>query len=375
MIMVISAGGTGGHIMPALAIGLELRNNHSCDLHWLGADGMAGSMENGISAKHKIPFYGIKISALRGKGLVRVLLYPFILLRALVQACTVLQRIKPTAIFTTSGYTSVPTALAGFVLGIPVFLQEQNTHMGWASKLISLFAVRIYFGFMPAGKLSSKDREKMLVFGNPSLLDSLPDKLPKPAQRYKNRTGPLRIFVTGGSQGALVFNHIIPEALSKGLASSFEVWHQAGAGKNQTTAKLYKDYNIAKVKVDEFIDSIQDCYQWADIVIARAGALTITDLTLSGVVAILVPYPYATGDHQMKNATALGDAALVIEQQHFSAAKLRCLLAAWVKSGDAANPSSIRQELAIKAEKLHALALPNATAKIVNNMMEKVYAT
>ena len=371
MMMMITAGGTGGHIMPALSVGNELRDKFNWDICWLGGDGM----EVALSSKANIPFYGINIRALRGKGLIRKLLYPFILIRAFIQSLVILRRIKPNLVFTTGGYIGVPAALAAYILGKPIFLQEQNTAFGWASGLISLLATRIYMGLGSKDSASKDSASKVLVCGNPSPIERALSymnptaKSPEEYQqhireRYKNREGPIRIFVIGGSQGAAIFNRVVPEALA-GLEDSFSVWHQAGAGKETETTLLYTKHNIQGAKVEEFIDTVVEPYEWADLVIARAGAMTVTELSLVGVAAILVPFPYATGNHQMHNARALGDAVTVIDNAQFNAKELRILLEVW---SDPSQRLNIRNSMAESAANLNKFSKPNATETIVNDL-------
>lgn len=364
--MMISAGGTGGHIMPALSVANELRTKANWDICWLGGEGM----EANISARAQIPFYSINIRALRGKGLMRKLLYPIILTRAVVQALRIILKVKPNLVFTTGGYIAMPTVVAAYILGKPIFLQEQNIVFGWASKIISFFAKRVYKGFAHTGDNGSSN--KTLVCGNPSPIEKLLEsELSKEEfhlkikERYETRDGPIRIFITGGSQGAAIFNQVVPEALAS-MQSSFKVWHQAGAGRAADTFKLYKQHNVKDVRVDEFIPSVADAYKWADVVIARAGAMTLTELSLVGVASILVPFPYATDDHQMKNALTFGDAVTVINNQDFDAENLRILLEVWRDPGQRRN---IRNSLADWAVNLHKFCQPKATATIAADLL------
>lgn len=369
MMMMISAGGTGGHIMPALSVASELRDKSNWDICWLGGDGM----EVAITDKAKIPFYGINIKALRGKGFIRKLIYPIILIRAVVQSLRILLKVKPNMIFTTGGYIGVPTAVAAYILGKPIFLQEQNRVFGWASKIISLLAKRVYMGFSHAE--DSVKSNKTLVCGNPSPIEKNFAKLSKDElqaeikKRYANREGPIRVFVIGGSQGAAIFNQVIPEAMAS-MQDNFKLWHQAGAGNAANTAELYKKHGVKDVRVDEFIDSVVEAYEWADLVIARAGAMTLTELSLVGVASILVPFPYATDDHQMKNALAFGDAVTVVHNSKFDAKNLRILMEVWSDPGQRRN---IRYSLADRAVDLHKFCRPQATATITQDILS--YAT
>ena len=385
MKMLISAGGTGGHIMPALAVARELRGHANWEIHWMGSNGM----ESSTITKDKFPFHRININALRGSGLMRKINYPFIITRAVIQALKIIKQIKPCAIFITGGYTGVPAALAGALLRKPVFVQEQNIHNGMATKLASLIATRIYNGFpapttpstIPTSPTikdelrSSQNNQatdaKTVFCGNPTPLEDELNAHPcdKPQVRYQAREGALKIFVTGGSQGAEVFNKLLPECLAGFPANSYSVWHQAGAGKASNTAKLYNKHGI-DARVDDFIPSMRDCYCWADLVIARAGALTLAELAIVGVASILVPFPYAADNHQMKNAMiyANNQAAIVCNQNDFTIKKLSAIIGSYISDKEIGQINA-RKRLGEMATKMHSMATPGAASFIVNDML------
>ncbi len=380
MKMLISAGGTGGHIMPALAVARELRGHANWEIHWMGGNGM----ESSTITKDNFPFYKININALRGAGLMRKINYPFIITRAVIQALKIIKRIKPCAIFITGGYTGVPAALAGALLRKPVFVQEQNIHGGMATKLASLIATRIYNGFPTPQSNQATDAKyskdtKTVFCGNPTPLEDELNLRPcdKPLTRYQARgmgmgsgqKESLRIFVTGGSQGAEVFNKFLPECLAGFPANSYSVWHQAGTGKASNTAKLYKKHGI-NARVDDFIPSMRDCYCWADLVIARAGALTLAELAIVGVASILVPFPYAADNHQMKNAMiyANNQAAIVCNQNDFTIKKLSAIMGSYISDKEIGQINA-RKRLGEMATKMHNMATPGAASFIVNDML------
>lgn len=367
MKMLISAGGTGGHIMPAVAIAHELSKRPGWDIHWMGGNGM----EESIISKNKIPFHKINISAFRGAGLMRKVKYPFTMIRALFQAIKIIIEIKPNGILVSGGYTGVPAAFAGALLHKPIFIQEQNTHSGMATLLTSLIASRIYRGF-PKKDSSGNSSGKDIFCGNPTPLAYEMKKNPcvEIQERYKKRKGSMRIFVTGGSQGAEVFNLIIPSCLAQFPKKSFQVRHQSGKGKLEQTVKLYNKYKI-NARVDDFITSMKDSYCWADLVIARAGALTLAELAMVGVASILVPFPYAADDHQMKNAKIFVDkkAAIVLAQKDFSVRKLGTILAPYISNKEDMC-YRIRVGLINMAMRMNSMAKPDAASCIVDDITQ-----
>ena len=363
MMVLLAAGGTGGHIMPTLAVATELRRKFSCDLHWIGST----DMEKQLAATNLIDFSRISISGLRHTNLSRKLFYPFILANALRQALVLLWRIKPAAIFVAGGYASVPTALAGFLMGKPIFLHEQNSLFGWASRVISIFARRVYMGFamqQNKGAKGGKLRDKVLVCGNPSPIETRL-KNSSPSKRYLTHQGPLRILVVGGSQGARVFNELLPQALGGDFATDLTVWHLTGKGNLDAVKQAYAENGVRNPRLAEFCDDMAECYEWADLVIARAGAMTISELCLVGVATIFVPFPYATDDHQFKNARSLDGAAYVLRQSDLTLTKLRHILRAWTPGKQDA-----RVSLAQRGAQMQKFAKFGVASRIATDMMK-----
>ena len=361
MIFLISAGGTGGHIMPALAVSRALQARDTWEINWIGTRGM----ESSLLSRESVDFFPIDIVALRGKGWGRMALYPFILFRACIQTLIILIRIRPAGVLVTGGYVGFPTAVAAMLLGTPFFIQEQNTRWGWASRLMGRLARKIYVGF-PQNKRKNK---RIVCYGNPTPMEMCVKRNSSPFTRYEKRRGPLRIFITGGSQGALVFNRTVPRSLRKLAPQNFVVRHQCGAGWLTETRKNYT-YLKSEVRVEEFIDDMLESYLWADLVIARAGAMTLAEISLVGVAAWLVPFPFAADNHQELNALffASKGAARVINQRNFTVSALAENLGILVKESH----KKARQLLGDRATQAYLLATPRASREIAADITQEL---
>ncbi len=290
---LVMAGGTGGHVFPALAVAERLRaQGHT--VAWLGT-------EHGIEAR-VVPARGfelhtIAMRGLRGMGLRRKLSAPFRLLWALWQSLAVIRRLRPQFVLGMGGYAAAPGAVAARLLGCPLVIHEQNAVAGLTNRLLARLAARRLQGF--DGALPGAE-----TVGNP--VREAFWSLPPPAQRYAARSGPIRILVVGGSQGARVLNRMVPAALARLAELSFEVRHQGG----RTADEARTAYAEARVpaRIEDFIDDMPRAYADADLVIARAGAMTVAEICASGCAALFVPFAAAVDDHQTRNAQALVDA-------------------------------------------------------------------
>lgn len=304
-IFLVMAGGTGGHVFPALAVAHALMEKRD-KVFWLGSK---GGMEETVVENAKIPFFGIDIKGVRGKRLFDQLLAPFKIVSAVWQALSILRKIKPDVVLGMGGFASGPGGLAARILGIPLVIHEQNSVAGMTNKILASFATTVMTAFPDA--FSSKVSCKLV--GNPLRADI--------AQLYyerdKTKTGQsVNLLVLGGSLGAQSLNQIVPQALGL-LDESIRpsVRHQTGKNKAEDVLLAYSDYKAA-VNVSEFIDDMAEAYSWADFVVCRAGALTISELCVAGLGSILIPYPHAVDDHQTKNADFLvkGGAAWLLDQ-------------------------------------------------------------
>ena len=316
--ILIMAGGTGGHVFPALAVAHELRAHH-VQVTWLGT-------REGIEAR-LVPAAGfeidfIQIRGLRGGGLLRWLLLPMRLNLAMWQALRVLRRRRPAAVLAMGGFAAGSGGLMASLLNIPLVVHEQNAMAGLTNRWLARLADVLLAGFPGA----FNDRHGVRVVGNPVRDEIL--ALDPPEQRLADRHGRLRVLIVGGSQGAQVFNQIVPIALQAiADAQRPEIWHQTGQRDVQSVTAVYKGF-MPDARVTAFIDDMAAAYSWADLVVCRAGAMTIAELAAAGVASILVPLPTAADDHQTANARFLTmhEAAELVPQGEFTAAHLAELL-------------------------------------------------
>ena len=328
--ILIMAGGTGGHVFPALTIAQELRAQGS-HIEWLGT---RAGIEARVLSHTDIPLHCISMAGLRGKGLLRKLLAPFMLMTAFVQSLRVISKLKPSCVLGMGGYVTGPGGLAARVLGKPLLIHEQNAVAGMANAMLFPLAWRALEGFPGAfvRKLGTRaeGQKKILYVGNPVRADIL--AIAPPAERLLARKGPLRMLVIGGSLGASVFNELVPAALA-GIGGDIrpEVRHQCGRGKLTATLQAYSAAGLAgddHILVSEFIEDMAEAYAWADIVLCRAGASTLAEIAAIGLPAVLVPYPFAVDDHQAANAQALVKvgAATMLSQNALTPQTLRDVL-------------------------------------------------
>lgn len=288
--VLVMAGGTGGHVFPGLAVAAALRQR-DIPVVWLGSE---GGMEQTLVPKHDIQFESISVSGVRGKGWKKKLRLPLDLGRAFWQARKVLKRLRPRSVLSLGGYAAGPGGLAAFWLRRPLVVHEQNSIPGMTNRVLAHLAQRVLTGF--PGVFSGRGR----WVGNPVRAEI--SALPDPAERFAGRSGPLRVLVIGGSQGAAALNRLLPQTLAQmAPAERPEIWHQCGARMIDDARLGYRKAGIDG-RVVAFIDNMAEAYGWADLVICRAGALTLAELTAAGVGSLLVPYPYAVDDHQTANA-------------------------------------------------------------------------
>ncbi|GGA74435.1 UDP-N-acetylglucosamine--N-acetylmuramyl-(pentapeptide) pyrophosphoryl-undecaprenol N-acetylglucosamine transferase [Neiella marina] len=306
---LIMAGGTGGHVFPGLAVAEQLAQR-GWHIEWLGT---AERMEADLVPRYGYRIHFIDIKGVRGNGLLRKLTAPFKILKAVMQARTVLKKLQPQVVIGMGGYASGPGALAAKLAGIPVVLHEQNAVAGLTNRYVAKFADQVLMAF--AGAFDSGE-----VVGNPVRASLMALSLPELAKQR-----PLRLLVVGGSLGAKVLNDVVPEALALLIKEcQIEVWHQAGKGNGETIKNSYQHFGIEPYHADDFIHNIDEAYQWCDLVVCRAGALTVSELAAIGRASILVPLPHAVDDHQTKNAQVLvqAGAGILMPQSELSPAVL-----------------------------------------------------
>lgn len=342
--ILIMAGGTGGHVMPALAVAHRLRDR-GWRVVWLGAE---GGMEGELVPKHGYEMRWVRFGGLRGKGLMTKVLLPLNLLRAFKQAAQIIRSIAPNVVLGMGGYVTFPGGMMASLFNRPLVIHEQNSIAGLANKVLSGVADKVLIAFPGA-------LQKGVFVGNPVREDII--ALPAPAERFAGREGPLKLLVVGGSLGAAALNDIVPQALAQIPGEGRpRVLHQAGA---RHIEQLRANYAAAGVEAEAvaFIDDMARAYAEADLVICRAGAMTVAELAAVGVGSVLVPYPHAVDDHQTTNARYLADAgaAILIQQDELTVFGLAARL-----------QSLTREVLLDMANKARALGKPDATEAVAN---------
>jgi len=300
--LLVMAGGTGGHIFPGLAVADELKAQ-GWNIHWLGT---ADRMEARIVPDHGYDISFINISGLRNKGLLALFAIPFKLLQSLLQARRVIKTVKPDVVLGMGGYASGPGGVAAWLSRVPLILHEQNAAAGLSNRLLSRIANKVCCAFPNA---FSQDIDAEVV-GNP-LRSSIGQQVTVTEQAENNEKQSKNILVVGGSLGAQALNEVMPSSFASLVTQddSYSIWHQTGESKQAQVIDSYAKQGVAtgKMKVSEFIKDMGKAYQWADIVICRAGALTVSELARAATPAIFVPLPHAVDDHQTKNALYLVD--------------------------------------------------------------------
>lgn len=301
--VLIMAGGTGGHVFPALAVADELRAR-GVPIVWLGT-------QSGIEARLvKQAGYQIEwlsITGLRGKSTMTLLLAPFRLIMACAQAFRVLIQRKPGVVLGMGGFTAGPGGLMAWLMRRPLLIHEQNAVAGLTNRILAHLASEVLEAF------PHTFRQKTTTVGNPVRKEI--QQLSDPQLRMGSHTEALRVLVIGGSLGAVRLNEIVPEAVSKLAADARpEIYHQTGSRHLETARQNYQNYGV-DARIEAFIDDMAAAYGWADLVICRAGAMTVFELAAAGVGSILIPYPYAVDDHQTANAEYLVRAGAAIVRQ------------------------------------------------------------
>ena len=345
--VMIMAGGTGGHVFPALAVADELRAA-DVGVSWLGT-------RAGIEAE-LVPANGIKlnyldIEGIRGRGLLALLKAPLLLWRSIRQSLSVLSEYQPQVVLGMGGFASGPGAVAARLKGIPLVIHEQNSVAGTTNRISARLARRVMQGFPGVFKRGE-------WCGNP-VRPSIA-KMPTPDVRFAKRTGAVNLLVLGGSRGALAINKILPQALALiDPELRPQVMHQTGKLHCEMTSDLYKAAGV-EAQVVPFIEQMEEAYGWADFAICRAGALTVAELTCAGLGSILIPFPHAIDDHQTVNGKLLVEqgSALMIQQKELSATMLA------EEITKLCNSRSQLLDMAMRARKLSKTGAASRVAKV-----------
>ncbi|HWS73840.1 MAG TPA: undecaprenyldiphospho-muramoylpentapeptide beta-N-acetylglucosaminyltransferase [Quisquiliibacterium sp.] len=342
--VMIMAGGTGGHVMPGLAVAQRMRQR-GWRVLWMGNP---TGMEASLVPKHGIEMRWVRFGGLRGKGWATRLMLPLNLLRAFWQALRALRESRPGVVLGLGGYIAFPGGMMSSLLGIPLVLHEQNSVAGLANRVLARVADRVLVAF--PGALPGAQ-----WCGNPVRAE-IADVAP-PEQRFAGREGALRLLVVGGSLGAQALNEIVPRALA--LLAPAErpvVTHQSGKAHRAALEANYRQAGVEATLVD-FIDDMAAAYAGADLVVCRAGAMTVSELAAAGVASVLVPYPHAVDDHQTGNARFLSErgAALLVPQAELDPQRLADLLRGLT-----------RERLLAMAQRAREAAPPDASARVAD---------
>ena len=312
----IFAGGTGGHVFPALAVADRLREE-GWSVSWVGT---RRGIEARVVPQARLPLHFISTRRFRGTRSAGALAATAV---ALVQAAAILLRIRPAVVLGMGGFVSAPGGVAAWLLRRPLLIHEQNAIPGLANRLLARLATGIMESF--ADTFSRRGKGWLRTTGNP--VRTAISALPPPARRFADRGACLRVLVLGGSQGAEALNRSVPAAAAL-VERPLEIRHQAGeGGQADATRERYRKAGV-EATVTAFVDDVAEVYAWADVAVCRAGASTVAELSATGVGAILVPYPWAADDHQTANARFLErrGAAYVVPETGDIAARLALLL-------------------------------------------------
>ena len=337
--ILITAGGTGGHVYPGLAVARALQAQ-GIPVIWMGTP---NGLEARVIPEADIDMVYLSVSGLRGKGLLKLLAAPVQLVRALFQSFMIMRKVRPSAVLGMGGFVAGPGGLVASLLGTPVVIHEQNAIPGLTNKLLSGFSKKVLEGF-PG---TFEDRKNTVGIGNPVRKDIA--ELQDPRQRLGNRWGHVHVLIFGGSLGAQALNEVVPMALGElALDKRPIVRHQAGKNKDEATTRIYEKMGV-EAEITPFIEDMAEAYEWADLVICRSGALTIAELSAAGLASVLVPYPWAVDDHQTANAKYLSEqgAAILAPQSDLTKESLSELLSELCGNRDKLIEMSIRaRELA-----------------------------
>jgi len=351
--VMIMAGGTGGHIFPGLAVARALRER-DVPVLWLGSD---GGMETRLVPANDLPIATIAVSGVRGKDLKTLLAAPFALLRAVRQAGRVMRESDPRAVVSFGGFAAGPGGVAAWLQRRPLIVHEQNRAPGMTNRVLARVAKRVLCGFPDSFTGVSSE-----TVGNPVRAEIA--LLPAPAQRMAGRTGALRLLVLGGSQGARAINGTVPKVIAQLCTKHvFDIRHQCGEKMLDETRRAYAEVGV-DASIEPFITDMAAAYGWADLVIGRAGALTIAEICAAGVASVLVPFPGAVDDHQARNADYLKqrDAGDWLRQDAQLESGLRERVDALAEN---------REQLLAMAKAARAASFPDAASRVASIVLQE----
>ncbi|MCX7563015.1 undecaprenyldiphospho-muramoylpentapeptide beta-N-acetylglucosaminyltransferase [Xanthomonadaceae bacterium XH05] len=353
--VAILAGGTGGHIFPGLAVAQAL-GERGVPVLWIGAH---GRMETRLVPSRGYLIETIDIAGLRGKGPLALMSAPFRLMRAVWQARAILRKAEPRAVISFGGFAAGPGGLAAWLARLPLLVHEQNSRPGVTNRVLSRLACRVLEGF--PGSFPAHIQAQTV--GNPVRADIA--TLPSPGQRLAGRDGALRVLVLGGSQGARALNQSVPQALAA-QSVALDVLHQCGESQVQSATDAYAGAGVV-AQIVPFIEDMAGAYAWADVVVCRAGALTLAEICAAGIASVLVPLPSAADDHQTFNAEHLvshGAAVRVAEGEGFRMRLTEAIAALAVDPALRLNQAAAAREL----------AMPDAAQAVADAVLEEARA-
>ena len=325
--ILVMAGGTGGHVFPGLAVAKELSAKHGYEVLWLGT---RERMEAELVPAHGFRIEFIKISGLRRNGILRKLAAPFTIARAVFEALKIIRKFRPDVVLGMGGYASGPGGIAARLCGIPLVLHEQNASPGITNRILSKIADRVLLGF--PGAIDKKTAE---YIGNPVRAEvvALNAALPKDFNHPE-----LNVLVIGGSLGAKALNDLVPKAveIADRNGANIHITHQTGKGNSAGVEAVYRELGVENCTVTDFISDMASAYAAHDVIICRAGALTLAEVSAAGMPAVFVPLPTAVDDHQTKNARYLSDkgGAVCMPQSELTPEKLAAILKDWSDNRD-----------------------------------------
>lgn len=324
--LMVMAGGTGGHVFPGLAVAEHLQQQ-GWQIDWLGT---SDRMESRLVPEHGFPIHFIDIAGVRGNGLLRLLKAPFMIIHAIWQAISVFRKTRPNVVLGMGGYASGPGGIAAWLMGIPLILHEQNAAAGMTNKMLAPLARKVLTGFSVPDWQGKGAKVRQV--GNPvrSTFSRVSEK--------QSVNSPLNVLICGGSLGAQALNQQVPKTVAELSDLNLNIWHQTGKGHRASVFAAYdaRGVDTNRLRIDEFIKDMNQAYEWADVVICRAGALTVAEVALAGRCAIFVPLPHAVDDHQTLNARFLESqsAAIILPQPRLANGELTTILRNLVKETD-----------------------------------------
>ena len=359
--IILCTGGTGGHIFPAIAVAQEIQSrNPSAIILFMGS---ADGAEADMVAKAGFDFVGLPVRGIIGKGM-KGATNALRMVAGIIKARSIIKKIKPQVVLGFGGFAAFAGTYAGRLAGCPTALHEQNSYPGLANRVLGKRVQKVFLS-MPAAE-QYFPKEKCVHTGNP-VRQSIGELHASVAQRQKEKasaTRPMHLLVMGGSLGAAALNTAMGAVGTQFLDAGIEILHQTGAAGYEAMRRTYRDLGMENIKVQAFIDDMAAAYQWADLVLCRAGASSLAELAVAGLPAVLVPFPHAAQDHQRKNAFAAEEAgsAIVLDQSSISGEKADRL------ATEVLSLLGNKARLATMAEAAHAQAKPDATIAIVQEL-------